>query len=208
MEKLSVFAGRANRPFAEALALTLGTRLGQCSLEDFPDDEVYVRILEDIHGDDVFLIQSTSAPVALHLLELMFLADACRRGGAARLTAVIPYYGYARQDRRALAGETVAARVVVDILRTGFDRVIAVDLHNAAIEGFFDIPLEHVSAVPLLAEALRPSISNQYVVVAPDLGAVKLAQKYADLLDISPLSMSIKSVWGAAGRAFIGLSGK
>jgi ribose-phosphate pyrophosphokinase len=114
----------------------------------------------------------------------MLLADACRRGGAARLTAVIPYYGYARQDRRVLAGETVAARVIANILRTGFDRVIAVDLHTAAIEGFFDIPLEHVSAVPLLAEALRPSVSREHVVVAPDLGAVKLAQKYADLLDL------------------------
>jgi ribose-phosphate pyrophosphokinase len=153
-------------------------------LEDFPDDEIYVRIQEEIHGDDVFLIQPTSAPVALHLLELMLLADACRRGGAARLTAVIPYYGYARQDRRVLAGETVAARVIADILRTGFDRVIAVDLHTAAIEGFFDIPLEHVSAVPLLAEALRPWVSREHVVVAPDLGAVKLAQRYADLLDL------------------------
>ncbi len=184
MKELSLFSGRANLPLSEAIASTLGHHLGKCSLEDFPDDEIYVRIQEDVQGNDVFLIQPTSKPVAPRLLELMLLADSCRRAGAGRLTAVIPYYGYARQDRRELEGETVAARLVADMLKTRFDQVIAVDLHNAAIEGFLDIPLEHVSAVSLLAQSLRPAMSNDHVVVAPDLGAVKLAQKYADFLGL------------------------
>jgi ribose-phosphate pyrophosphokinase len=143
-----------------------------------------VRIYKDIRGHDVFLVQPTSPPVAVHFLELMLLADACRRAGAGRLTAVIPYLGYARQDRREEQGETVAARLFADMLQTRIDRLIAVDLHNPTIEGFFNVPVEHLSAVPLLAHALRRSVSEDHIVVAPDLGAVRLAQRYADLLNL------------------------
>jgi ribose-phosphate pyrophosphokinase len=184
MAKLTLFSGTANLPLAEAVASTLGTALGECSTERFPDDEIRITIHTYIQGHDVFLVQPTCPPVAADFLELMFLADACQRAGAARLTAVIPYYGYARQDRRERPGEAVAARLIADTLCTRFDRVIAVDLHNPAIEGFFDIPVVHLSAVPLLADALRSLSSRDHVVVAPDLGAVKLAQKYADLLGL------------------------
>jgi ribose-phosphate pyrophosphokinase len=184
MAKWTLFSGTANLPLAEAIASTLSIPLGECSTEHFPDDEIRVTVHTDIQGHDVFLVQPTCPPVAAHFLELMFLADACQRAGASRLTALIPYYGYARQDRRERQGEAVAARLIADTLCTRFDRVVAVDLHNPAIEGFFDIPVVSLSAVPLLADALRSLSSGDHVVVAPDLGAVKVAQKYADLLGL------------------------
>ena len=138
-----------------------------------------------MRGRDVYLLQPTSPPVDEHLLELLFLADACRRAGAARSTAVIPYLGYARQDRRARGREPVGARVVADMLgAAGISRVVAVELHSPALEGFFALPLEHLSAVPVLAEAARPWMTGNGVVVAPDLGAAKLADRYARILDL------------------------
>jgi ribose-phosphate pyrophosphokinase len=184
MARWTLFSGTANLPLAQAVASTLGTALGECSIEPFPDDEIRVTVHKDIQGHDVYLVQPTCPPVAAHLLELMFLADACQRAGASRLTAVIPYYGYARQDRRERQGEAVAARLIADALSIRFDRVIAVDLHSPAIEGFFGIPVVHLSAVPLLADSLRSFLSDDQVVTAPDLGAVKVAQKYADLLGL------------------------
>lgn len=153
-------------------------------MEEFPDDELHVVVEERLDEREVFLLQPTSPPVAENLLELLLLADACRRSGAARLTAVIPYFGYARQDRRSDGGEPVSARLTADLIGTRFDRVLAVDLHNDSLEGFFSIPLEHLSAVPLLVQDLRSSLPEDGVVVSPDLGAVKLAQHYADLLDL------------------------
>lgn len=182
--KLIVITGRANPVLAEAVASALGVELCPCTVENFPDDEFHVEIHEDVQGCDVYLIQPTDPPVASHLLELMLLADACKRAGAARLTALVPYFGYARQDRRAQGREPVAARLLADLMCTRLGGIITVDLHNPAIEGFFTIPVEHLSAVPLLANALRPSMCKDGIVVAPDLGAVKLAQRYADLLDL------------------------
>jgi ribose-phosphate pyrophosphokinase len=143
-----------------------------------------VEIDESLQGHDVYLIQPTSPPAENHLVELLLLSDACKRAGAARLTALVPYFGYARQDRRAHAGESIAARLVADLLCTRLERIVTMDLHNPAIEGFFTVPAENLSAVPLLAEALRPSMSSNNILVAPDLGAVKLAQRYADLLKL------------------------
>ena len=141
-----------------------------------------VEIQDAVGGCDVFLLQSTSPPVEQHLMELLLLADACRRAGAARLTAIIPYLGYARQDRRA-DRRSLGARVMANVIATaGLDRVMLIDAHTSAIEGFFDIPLEHLTAVPLLARAAAPSMREQSVVVAPDLGAVKRAREYARLL--------------------------
>jgi ribose-phosphate pyrophosphokinase len=122
--------------------------------------------------------------VAEHLMELLLLADACRRAGAARITAILPYFGYARQDRRAGGLEPVSARVVADLVSIAADRIVAVDLHSPALEGFFSVPLEHLSAVPLLAEAFRPARTSDQVLVAPDHGAVKLVHRYAQLLDL------------------------
>ncbi|MEJ2699999.1 MAG: ribose-phosphate pyrophosphokinase [Desulfuromonadales bacterium] len=182
--QVTIFSGRANPGLAESIASELKLGLGRCTVENFPDDEIRIEIEEDFREHDVYLVQSTSPPVAEHLLELLLLADACRRAGAGRITGVVPYFGYARQDRRAKGAEPVGARLAADLLAARLDRIIAVDLHNPAIEGFFSLPLEHLSAVPLLVETLRPTLSGREVVVAPDLGAVKLAQRYADLLEL------------------------
>jgi ribose-phosphate pyrophosphokinase len=183
--EVSIVAGSANPVLAEAVASALGARLASRIVERFPDSEVHVEILESMRGKDVYLLQPTSPPVDEHLLELLFLADACRRAGAARSTAVIPYSGYARQDRRARGREPVGARVVADMLgAAGISRIVAVELHSPALEGFFALPLEHLSAVPLLADAARPWMTGKGVVVAPDLGAAKLADRYARILDL------------------------
>jgi ribose-phosphate pyrophosphokinase len=150
----------------------------------FPDGEMQVEIPESVAGCDVFLLQSTSPPVERHLMELLLLADACRRAGAGRLTAIIPYLGYARQDRR-VDRRSLGARVMAGLIATaGLDRLMLIDVHTSAIEGFFDIPLDHLTAVPMLARAAAPSLRENSVVVAPDLGAVKRAREYARLLQL------------------------
>ena len=179
-----IFSGRANPALAQEIAEELGIRCGACNIEDFPDGEIRVELDDPVENADVYLVQSTSPPVAEHLLELLLLADACRRAGARRLTAMIPYFGYARQDRRSGKMEPVGARLVADLLGIRIDRVVTVDLHNPAIEGFFAIPVEHLSAVPLLAETLRSGLDEEAILVAPDLGAVKLAQQYGDRLGL------------------------
>jgi ribose-phosphate pyrophosphokinase len=177
---MTIFTGPASTALAEAVAAQLGQRLGTCTVQRFPDSELHVELHDSVRGHDVYLIQATSPPVDLHLLELLFLADACRRAGAAQLTAVVPYFGYARQDRRARGREPVGARLVAELLgSSGLQRLVAVDLHTVALEGFFPIPLEHLSALPLLVEAVRPWVNDNTVIVAPDLGAVKLAERYA-----------------------------
>ncbi len=181
---LKILSGRANPGLAEGVASRLGTPLGECLVEDFPDGECQVEIREDVKGRDVYLLQPTGPPVEKNLLELLLMADACRRVGAERLTAVVPYFGYARQDRRVKGTEAVGARLVADLLGARLDRLAVVDLHDPAVEGFFTIPVEHLSAVPLLAESIGPSLPGDAVLVAPDLGAAKLAQAYAGLLDL------------------------
>lgn len=183
--ELTLLAGSANTSLTEAVAGLLGVQPGKRVIQRFPDGEFQVELQESVRGHDVYIIQSTSPPAEQHLLELLLLNDACRRAGAARLTVVVPYFGYARQDRRVTGRAPIGARLVADLIGvSGIDRVVAVDLHTAAIEGFFTIPLEHLSAVPRLAEAVRPSISPTSVVVAPDLGAAKLADRYGQLLDL------------------------
>jgi ribose-phosphate pyrophosphokinase len=176
---LHVFSGTADVPLAEAVAARLDLPLSERVLERFPDGELHLEVRERVRGDDVFVVQPTGPPVGEHLLELLLLGDACRRAGAARLTAVVPYFGYARQDRRAHDGEPLGARLVADLVAAGgFARAVAVDLHTASIEGCFAIPLEHLSAVDLLADAIRGDAAGEAVIVSPDLGAVKLAERY------------------------------
>ena len=191
--KLHVFAGTANPALAEAVAGRLSLKPGSRVLEHFPDGEVQIRIREDVRGDDVYIVQPTGPPVGEHLLELLLLADACRRAGAERITGVVPYFGYARQDRRTNAGEPLGARLVAELMQAGgLDRVVAVDLHTPAIEGCFAVPLEHLSAVSTLAETVRSGIAPEAVIVSPDLGAVKLAERYAELLGL-PVAILHKS---------------
>lgn len=182
----TLLSGSANPPLASATAGQLGVRLCERELHRFPDGELHAEIRESVRGHDVYLIQPTSPPAEGHLLELLMLADAARRAGAARLTAVIPYLGYARQDRRASGREAVGARLVADLIGVGglIQRVVVVDAHASAVESFFGVPLEHMSAVPLLAESVREYVAEDSVIVAPDLGAAKLAERYADLLDL------------------------
>jgi ribose-phosphate pyrophosphokinase len=183
--KLTVLAGPANRPLAEGIARKLELPLGRVALERFPDGEAHVVVDASVRGHDVYLVQPTGPPVDERIMELLLLADACGRAGAARVTAVVPYYGYARQDRRKSGREPISARLVADLIRTsGIARVVAVDVHTAALEGFFGIPLEVLSATRLLADAVRSRLPRRAVVVAPDLGAVKLAERFAKLLDL------------------------
>ena len=171
---------------AENVAAALGVKPVQRVLQRFPDGELQLEIKDSVRGGDVYLIQPTSPPVDEHFFELFLMADACRRAGASRLTAVIPYFGYARQDRRAHGREPVSTRLLADLIAaSAIQRVVVVDFHSPAVESAFAIPVEHVSAVPVLAEAVRSSIDKDAVVVSPDLGAVKLAERYAKLLNLS-----------------------
>jgi ribose-phosphate pyrophosphokinase len=180
-----VIAGNANPALAAAIAGRLGIAAGRRTIARFPDSELHVEIGQSVRGADVYLVQTTGPPVDLHLSELIFLADACRRAGAERLTAIIPYFGYARQDRRATGRDAIGGRIAANLLAAaGFDRVVAVDLHNPALEGFFSVPLEHLSAVALLANAVADGVTRDSLIVAPDLGAVKLATRYGDLLHL------------------------
>ncbi len=194
---LSILAGSSHPELSAEIARGLEARATPCLVERFPDGEFHVEIKETVRGCDVYVVQPTSPPVDEHVLELLFLADACRRAGAARLTAVVPYFGYARQDRRSRGRESVGARVVADVIGSaGFNRVISVDLHTAAIEGFFASTLEHLSAVPLLAEAVRPWLAKDSVVVAPDLGAAKMADRYGEILNLPVAVVHKKRVTG------------
>jgi ribose-phosphate pyrophosphokinase len=180
-----LLSGSANPILAQHVADRQGSRLAACLLERFPDGELHVEIRESVRGQRVYVVQPTNPPVEEHLFELLLLADACKRAGAAHLTGVIPYFGYARQDRRAIGREPIAGRVAADMMAAGgVDRVILVDLHSRAGEGFFSVPAEHLSAVPLLADAIRSLSIEQMVLVAPDLGAVKLADHYSRLLKV------------------------
>lgn len=179
---MRVVAGTANASLAAAVAANAGTELSACDVQRFPDGELRPHVAE-MRGDDVYVVQPTGPPVHEHLVELLLLLDACRRAGADRLTAVVPYFAYARQDRRGRAGEAVGARVVADALAAmGADRLVVVDPHTVALEAMCAMPVEMLTAVPVLAAALRPMIADSAVVVAPDFGAVKLAQRYASLL--------------------------
>lgn len=198
---LRIVPGTANPLLAGAIARALSTGLVRCELERFPDTEMRPA-LGRLGGDDVYVIQPTGPPVSDHLLELLLLLDACRRGGAGRITAVLPYFAYARQDRRGQDGEAVGARVVADALAAaGADRMVVVDPHSTALEAMCGIPVEMLTAVPALASALAQECSSDAVVVAPDLGAVKLAEHYASLLE-RPVAVVRKTrVSGAAVRA-------
>jgi ribose-phosphate pyrophosphokinase len=181
---MMVFAGPANARLGAEVSEVLRVAPAVYECRRFPDGEMQMEIRESVRGRDVFLLQSTSPPVEQHLVELLLLADACRRAGAGRLTAVIPYLGYARQDRRTNR-RALGARVVANLIGTArLDRLMLIDAHTAAIEGFFDSPVEHLTAVPLLARAAAPSLRDHSVVVAPDLGAVKRAREFARLLQV------------------------
>ena len=181
----SIVSGTTNEPLAAEIARHLGHSLVPRTLRRFPDGEIDLHLDQSVRGQDVYVIQSTSPPVDEPLAELLFIVDACRLAGAERVTAVVPYLGYARQDRRSRAREPLGARLVGKVLASaGVDRLVAIDLHSAAIEGCFAFPVEHMTAVPALAKLLRPMAARNGVIVSPDLGAVKLAERYARELEL------------------------
>jgi ribose-phosphate pyrophosphokinase len=182
---MRLLAGGAGERLAEAMATRLGTELVGRELERFPDGEIHVRLHQELRDADTYLVQSTGPPPQEHLTELLLLADAAHRAGAARITAVVPYLAYARQDRRTAVGEPVGLRVVADVLRASHvDRLVVVDPHTPALESIVGVPVETTTAVPLLADVLRQRIDSDAVLVAPDLGAAKLVERYAALLDV------------------------
>ena len=180
---ISLFAGRANPALAQAIARAYGQELGNVTIKNFSDGEIYVRFEESIRGSDLFIIQSTPPP-ADNWMELIFLVDAARRASAARITAVMPYFGYARQDRKDQPRVSIASKALANILTaTGVDRVLTMDLHAAQLQGFFDIPVDHLDGSAVLSEHLRDHAAEDLVVVAPDVGSLKMARAYAKRLD-------------------------
>lgn len=181
----SVISGSANEPLAQAIADRLGAPLLDRRIEKFPDGEMYVRVASSVRGRDAYIIQPTSAPVNENLFELLLLIDALHRASASRLTAIVPYYGYARQDRKFTGREPITAKLVANLIAAaGASRIVVVDLHSPAIQGFFDIGMDHLTAIPLLAEYMRTRIPPNSVIVSPDTGGVKRADLYARLLDL------------------------
>ncbi|MHA8110644.1 ribose-phosphate diphosphokinase [Lactobacillaceae bacterium Melli_B4] len=182
--KFKLFALNSNRPLAEKIADKMGIELGKANVNHFSDGEIQIQIEESIRGDDVYIIQSTSAPVNDNLMEVLIMVDALKRASARTINVVMPYYGYARQDRKAQSREPITAKLVADILQTaGVNRVVALDLHAAQIQGFFNIPVDHLMAAPLLAKFfLKEGFNSDTVVVSPDHGGVVRARKLAEYL--------------------------
>lgn len=186
---IKLFSGNSNRPLAEAIAKAMEMKLGECVVTKFSDGETWVEITENVRGRDIFVIQPTSAPANDHLMELLIIIDALKRASADRITAVIPYYGYARQDRKVLPRTPISSKLVADLLTAaGANRILTMDLHAGQIQGFFNIPVDHLFAKPVLIEHLRKTFNDGLVVVAPDAGGAERARSFAKLLN-SPMAM-------------------
>ncbi len=189
---IKIFAANSNKSVANSIAVELGLGVGKASVSTFSDGEIMVSIDESVRGSDVFVVQSTSSPVNNNIMELLIMCDAFKRASAARITAVIPYFGYARQDRKSRARDPISAKLVADIITTaGADRILTMDLHAPQIQGFFNIPVDHLLGVPILApyfvEKFRDK-SDQVIVVSPDLGSVTRARSFASKLN-APLAI-------------------
>ena len=182
--EIKLFAGSSNRPLAEAIAKKLNTTLGEVETGKFSDGETSIHLGETVRGRDLFIIQSTSSPVNDNLMELLIMIDAAKRASAGRITAVIPYFGYARQDRKARSRDPITAKLVADLLTAaGADRVLTMDLHAAQIQGFFNIPLDNLLGGPTLYKYFSSKIDDSYLVVSPDIGSVNRARKVAERLN-------------------------
>ena len=189
---IKIFSANSNQPLAQEIARALGQPLGKCRISTFADGEISVSIEESVRGSDVFVVQSTAKPVNSNLMEMLIMCDAFRRASAGQVTAVIPYFGYARQDRKAKARDPISAKLVADLIQTaGADRVLTMDLHAPQIQGFFNIPVDHLLGSALLV----PHYCNEFegqkqdvVIVSPDLGSVTRVRKFAEKFD-APLAI-------------------
>lgn len=188
--RLKLFSGSANVDLAREVARYLGLDLGPMVRKRFADGELYIQIQESIRGCDVYLIQPTCQPVNDHLMELLIMIDACRRASARQITAVIPYYGYARADRKTAGRESITAKLVANLMtKAGASRVLAIDLHSAQIQGYFDIPCDHVYGTPVLIDYIASKKLEDLVVVSPDVGGVARARAFAKKLNDAPLAI-------------------
>jgi ribose-phosphate pyrophosphokinase len=181
---LLVFSGNANKPLARKVCDYLSLPLGKLEISRFPDGEIDMKIMEDVRGADVYVIQPTCPPVNENLMELLIMVDCLRRASAERITAVIPYFGYARQDRKAEGRVPISAKLVANVITAaGVNRALAVDLHAAQLQGFFDIPMDHLYAAPVLVEYFRRLELKDLTIVSPDVGGIKMARAYAKRLN-------------------------
>lgn len=188
--RLRLFAGTANAPLAREVARYLGMDIGPMISKRFADGELYVQIQESIRGCDVYLVQPCCRPVNDHLMELLIMIDACRRASARQITAVIPYYSYARADRKTAGRESITAKLVANLItQAGAHRVLAMDLHSAQIQGYFDIPFDHVYGSPVILDYLNRKNLSDIVVVSPDVGGVARARAFAKKLNEAPLAI-------------------
>jgi ribose-phosphate pyrophosphokinase len=188
--RLRLFSGSSNIQLAKEVACYLGIDLGPMVSKRFADGELYVQIQESIRGCDVYLMQPVCHPVNDNLMELLILVDACRRASARQITAVLPYYGYARADRKTAGRESITAKLVANLItEAGADRVLAMDLHSAQIQGYFDIPVDHVYGTPAILDYLRAKQLSDVVIVSPDVGGVARARAFAKKLNDAPLAI-------------------
>jgi ribose-phosphate pyrophosphokinase len=181
---VKIFSGTANEPLARAICKSVGCELGKCDIKPFPDGETFVKIEENVRGEEVFIIQPTSPPTNHNLMELFIMIDALRRASAKRITAVLPFYGYARQDRKDQPRVPITAKLVANLLvAAGANRILTIDLHAQQIQGFFDIPVDHLYAAPVMYDYLRRKNLKDLVVVSPDVGGLKMAHAYSQVLE-------------------------
>ena len=198
-KRLKLYSGRSHPELAAEIAAGLGVELGEPNLKEFANGEIHCRYDESIRGADVFIVQTHSGPVNDAIMEQLIMIDAAKRASAKRITAVCPYYGYSRQDRKASGREPITAKLVADMLTAaGADRIVSVDLHSGQIQGFFDGPVDHLTCMPVLVDRLREDSGGELVVVAPDAGRVKAAEVYAQ-----HLGADLASIWKkrAKGKA-------
>jgi len=181
---VKIFSGTSNPPLSRAICEYIGIELGKCTISAFPDGETFVKIEENVRGEDVFLVQSSSPPTNHHLMEMFIMMDALRRASATRITAVLPFYGYARQDRKDQPRVPITAKLVANLLvAAGANRILTMDLHAQQIQGFFDIPVDHLYAAPVMYDYLRKKQLENLVVVSPDVGGLKMAHAYSQVLE-------------------------
>lgn len=194
-KNLMVFTGRAHPDLAEEVASLLGITLVPTTAYEFANSEIYVRFQESVRGSDAFVIQSHTAPVNEWIMEHLIMVDALKRASAKRITVVMPFYGYARQDKKHRGREPISARLIADLFaKAGADRLIAVDLHTAQIQGFFDGPVDHLMALPILADYVKDKYGDQQLaVVSPDAGRIKVAEQWSDKLGGAPLAFIHKT---------------
>src|SRR5271154_4988431 len=182
--RLKIFTGSSNRALAEEICQSMGVPLGDATVTCFPDGESFVKINENIRGADVYIIQSTCPPTNHHLMELLIMIDAAKRASAQRITAVLPFYGYARQDRKDQPRVPITAKLVANLLvSAGANRILTMDLHSQQIQGFFDIPVDHLYAAPVMYDYLKQKKLIDLVVVSPDVGGLKMAHAYSQVLE-------------------------